>query len=99
MTDMRIFGMNVNISRGTSGWKGARGLLDGTLVTVPWWQALIIEGYGFTTQFGAANLEDTDPGTFGAGGVDLTEIDLLQTLPATGSVGILPIYWQPVLQA
>ena len=93
-----VFGKNQGIAR-NSGHMAWRGLTDGAGVVVPWFQALILEGYGFTTQFGAADLEDTDPGTFGAGGVDLTEFDMLQTLPANGSVGIIPIYFKPILEA
>ena len=48
---MNIFGKNRNVSRG-SGWMAARGLSDGAQAVVPWVQALIIEGYGFTTGFG-----------------------------------------------
>lgn len=101
MTDLRVFGKNRNVSREGSGggWVAARGLSDGTMAVVPWVQALIMEGYGFTTQFGAADKDDTDPGTFGAGGVDLTEFDFLQTLPSNGSVGIIPIFWKPVFEA
>lgn len=95
---VEVFAKQQGVSRGT-GHTSWRGLADGTGVVVPWVQALILEGYGFSTQFGAADLEDTDVGTFGAGGVDLTEFDFLQTLPSNGSVGIIPIYWKPVFEA
>jgi hypothetical protein len=77
-------------------WRMLRG---GEGVVVPWVQALILEGLGFSAQFGAANLEDTDPGTFGAGGIDLTEIDMLVTLPSSGALGLIPIYFKPVFEA
>ena len=99
MTDMRVFAQNQNVSRGPTGWKAARGLLDGTLATVPWVQALIMEGYGLSANYGNAANSATTVGTFGAGGIDLDEFDLLQTLPAAGSVGVIPILFQPVLEA
>lgn len=99
MSELHVYGKNQNIDRGTAGWKGARGLLDGSVVMANWVQALIMEGYGFGVGFGAADKEDTDPGTFGAGGVDLTEFDMLVTLPSNGSVGIIPIFWKPVFEA
>src|SRR3990167_5260471 len=100
MSDLRVFAKQRGLGRAGEGtWIGMRGMLDGTPVVAPWVQALIFEGYGFTTQFGAGDKDDSDPGTFGAGGVDLTEADFLQTLPANGSVGIIPIYWKPVFEA
>lgn len=100
MSDLRVYGRTQSVSRvSPPGWVGARGLTDGAVVVAPWVQALILEGYGFTTGFGAADKEDTDPGTFGAGGIDLTEVDFLQTLPSSGTVGIIPIYWKPVFEA
>jgi len=99
MTDMRVFAQNQNVSRGPTGGKAARGLLDGTLATVPWVQALIMEGYGLSANYGNAANSATTVGTFGAGGIDLDEFDLLQTLPAAGSVGVIPILFQPVLEA
>ena len=96
---MNVFGKNQAIDRGTAGWTAARALLDGSVVTVPWWQALVIEGYGFAVNYGSAANSATTVGTFGAGGIDLDEFDLLHTLPSNGSVGVIPIYYQPVLEA
>ena len=98
MSELKVYAKQQGVARG-SGWVGARGLADGTGVTVPWVQALIMEGYGFSTQFGAADKDDTDPGTFGDGGANFTEFDFLQTLPSGGTVGIIPIFWKPVLEA
>lgn len=99
MSDIRVDVQQRSVSRPVSGLRAVRGTQDGSISVAPWVQMLILEGLGFTAQFGAAAEEDTDPGTFGAGGVDLTEADMLQTLPSDGSVGIIPIYWKPVFEA
>lgn len=100
MSDLRGFAKQTNVSReGTGGgWLPARAMLDGSMVTASWIQALIMEGYGFSANYGSAANSATTVGTFGAGGIDLDEFDLLQTLPANGSVGIIPLYYQPVLE-
>src|SRR3990167_3649784 len=72
---------------------------DGAGVVVPWLFALSLEGLVFTTGFGAANLDDTDPGTFGPGAIAFDEHDLLITLPATAGLQVIPVYWKPVFEA
>ena len=99
MSDLRVFAKQQNVGRDASGWVAQRAFQDGAAVVVPWIQSLVMEGYAFSTQFGAADKDDSDVGTFGAGGVDLTEFDFLQTLPAAGTVGIIPIFWKPVFEA
>ena len=47
----------------------------------------------------AADKEDTDPGSFSSAAADFDEFDFLQTLPAGGTVGIIPIYFKPVFEA
>ena len=65
---------------------------DGAAVEVPWLQALCLEGRMFGVQFGDATTDPVGAATFGAGVVDLTEFDYLQTIPAT--VAVLPIYFE-----
>ena len=74
-------------------------LPDGASASVPWLQALSFEGLIFSCGFGAANLEDTDVGTFGAGGIDFTEHDLLVTMPANTNLIVIPIYFKPIFEA
>ena len=64
---------------------------DGGLVAIPWTQALCLEGRVYGVQVGDANMDPVGEATFGAGAIDLTEFDYLQTVPAT--VAILPIYY------
>ena len=99
MSDLRVFAKQKSVSRDASGWVAQRAFQDGAAVVVPWVMALVMEGYVFSAQFGAADKDDTDPGTFGAGGVDLTEFDFLQTLPSGGTVGVIPVFWKPVFEA
>lgn len=66
---------------------------------MPWVQACILDGLGYGFEFGSAQNSVTTVGTFGAGGADLDEFDMLVTLPSNGLTAILPIYWKPVLEA
>ena len=72
---------------------------DGAAVQIPWLFALSLEGLVFSTQFGAADQDDSDPGTFGPGAVVFTEIDMLVTTPSSGSLQVIPIYWQAIFDA
>ncbi len=99
MAEARIYAAQESVGRTSDGeYIGLRGTRDGALIALPWIQACIWEGLGFSVGYGAAANEDTDPGTFGAGGADLDEFDMLQTLPANGSVGIIPILFKPVFE-
>jgi len=62
---------------------------DGAVVEIPWIQALGLEGKLFGAGPGATAL-GVAVGPFGAGALDMTEIDYLQTIPAT--VAVLPVY-------
>jgi hypothetical protein len=84
---------NNYVNSRTAGWRAARGTRDGSNIQMPWYQAMIVDGYGFGIGFGAALNDDTDVGTFGAGGIDFTEHDLLQTLPAAGNTAVIPIFF------
>jgi len=64
----------------------------GEVIAIPWTQALIMEGKVFGVQFGDATTDPVGAGTFGAGVVDLTEFDFLQTIPAT--VVVMPLYYE-----
>ena len=72
---------------------------DGALVQIPWLFALSLEGLVFSTEFGAADQEDSDPGTFGPGAVVFTEIDMLVTTPSSGALQVIPIYWHAIFDA
>ncbi|KKK98684.1 hypothetical protein LCGC14_2640250, partial [marine sediment metagenome] len=99
MSDNRVFADN-SPNRGASGsWVGMRAGLDGAPVVQPWVQALVIEGLGFSINYGAALNDATTVGTFGDGGADLDEFDLLQTLPSAGTTAVIPIYFKPVYEA
>lgn len=97
MSDNRVFA-ETSPSRG-AGWVAMRAMLDGAPVVQPWIQALVIEGLGFSINYGAALNGATAPGTFGAGGADLDEFDLLQTLPAAGTTVVIPLLFKPVYEA
>ncbi len=72
--------------------KNLRLIRDGSLSVIPWTQALVLEGRVFGVSFGAANMSTT-VGTFGAeAAIDLDEIDMLQTIPAT--VAVMPLYFK-----
>lgn len=97
MSDLYGFVQQDNVSRASDGTKvGVRVTRDGSLMAVPWVQALCLEGRCFGVGFGDAGLSATTVGTFGGGGVDLQEYDLLQTIPASSVV--LPVYFQVVLE-
>lgn len=72
---------------------------DGAQIQIPWLMALSLEGLVFSTGFGAANLEDKDPGTFGPGAIAFDETDILVTLPTTAGLQVIPVYWKPVFEA
>ncbi len=60
MAEFYIFGKTAP-DVGT-GWRGAKGLVDGTLVDVPWQQAYINAGYGFRATIGAFSTPITGGG-------------------------------------
>jgi len=64
----------------------------GELISIPWMQALALEGRMFGVAFGAANNTIVTVGTFAPGAVALDEFDLLQTVPAT--VAVMPAYYK-----
>jgi len=66
-----------------------RMLRDGSVATIPWTQALTLEGRVYGAAPGATAL-GVAAGSFGAGAIDTDEFDYLQTIPAT--VAVLPIY-------
>jgi len=74
-----------------------RSTRDGALATVPWIQALCLEGRVHGVQFGDATTDPVGAGEFGAGVIDLDEFDFLQTIPAT--VAVLPLFYQVALLA
>jgi len=76
--------------------KGIRSTRDGSLVAVPWVQALCLEGRVFGAAGGSASLTFTGPGTFGDGAPDMDEFDYLHTIPTT--VAVIPIYYDVVLE-
>jgi len=91
----RIYGLadQTSPTRTTDGnFIKSRATRDGALATVPWIQALCLEGRVYGVQFGDANLDPVGAATFGAGAIDLTEFDYLQTIPAT--VAVLPLFYQ-----
>lgn len=69
-----------------------RATRDGAGYTIPWLQALSLEGRLFGVQFGSANKDIVTVGTFGAGATDLDEFDMLCQVPAT--VGVIPVYFK-----
>jgi hypothetical protein len=72
--------------------KPPRAMRDGSLATIPWVQALCLEGRVYGIQVGDATTDPVGAATFGAGVIDLTEFDYLQTIPAT--VAVLPVFYQ-----
>ena len=99
MSNARGFVQQEGVARTTDGnLIGIRITRDGSTIAVPWVQAIIMEGLGYSAGYGSAANSATTVGTFGAGGVDLDEFDLLQTLPTNASVGVIPIYFKPVLE-
>jgi hypothetical protein len=91
------FQKNVSRVGDGTGFMPIRGLRDGTVVVVPWYQALVLEGRVYSCAFGATDQGATDPGTFGAGGVDLTEFDFLMGIPA--SKAVIPLYFHAIFEA
>ena len=62
MSDMRLKGTNDLSVTNEGNWISANALLDGTLVDVPWQQALINKGYGFHVSIGAFSTPITGGG-------------------------------------
>ena len=49
MSDLYVKAQQQNVSRATDGqWTALRGLRDGSVITVPWFQALVLEGRVFS---------------------------------------------------
>lgn len=97
MSDIHGFVQQDSVARKSDGTvTGIRVTRDGSLIQVPWLQALCLEGRMFGVGYGATNLSASTVGTFGAGGIDLGEFDLLQQIPAT--VAVLPVYFKVVLE-
>ena len=93
MADLRTFAQQQSVNRTDDGhWLALRSLRDGTPITAPWTMALAMEGRVFGVQFGDATQDPVGAATFGAGVVDLTELDFLQTIPAT--VAVIPLYYE-----
>jgi len=76
--------------------RSIRIIRDGAVVEIPWVQALALEGRLYGVGPGATAL-GVAVGPFGAGAIDLTEIDYLQTIPVT--VAVLPVYIRVCLVA
>jgi len=76
--------------------RSIRLIRDGAVVEIPWTQALALEGRLYGVGSGATAL-GVAVGPFGAGALDMTEIDYLQTIPVT--VAVLPIYIRVCLVA
>lgn len=54
MSDLRVVAQQQNVTRTSDGnWIAARGLRDGALVYVPWYQALVFEGRAFGIHAGS----------------------------------------------
>lgn len=86
-----------NVNRASDGTAGAiRVTRDGSLLAVPWLQALCLEGRVFGASFGSASLTYTTPGTFGAAAPDMDEFDYLHTIPTT--VAVIPVYYAVVYE-
>lgn len=92
MGELHAFVQQQSVSRASDGTlRGIRLTRDGSLVGIPWLQALCLEGRVFGAQCGDASADPVGAGTFGAGVVDLDEFDWLQTIPANTTV--LPVYF------
>lgn len=74
-----------------------RATRDGSIFTASWYQSLVLEGSVFTCSSGATDQGYTDPGTFGAGGIDGTEFDWLMGIPAT--VVVIPLRIKAIPEA
>ncbi len=99
MSDLRGRAYQETVPRRSDGGMiDLRTTRDGSVIVLPWVQACVMEGLGFSVGYGSAANIATTVGTFGAGGVDLTEHDLLQTLPANGSTAVIPIFFKPVFE-
>lgn len=69
-----------------------RSTRDGSVIQVPWVQALCLEGRVYGISYGAANLTLTIA-TFGTNAsLALDETDLLQTIPET--VAVIPVFFK-----
>ena len=89
MTTLASYIAQNDATRGAEdGLKNLRLIRDGSQVTIPWVQALVMEGRVFGCGVGATAL-GVAAGTFGAGAIDTDELDYLQTIPAT--VAVIPL--------
>lgn len=86
MSDFRIFAEQFNVGRSVDGWRAARGLRDGSLVTVPWYQALVFEGRVFGMHAGSV----TTP-IAGHAAIDADQPEAAVYIAATGTA-LLPLY-------
>ena len=79
MTDLRIVREVSSVTRGTGddSWAALRGTRDGAPFMASWVQGLCMEGRVFCANAGTVTTELT----FGAGGIDTTEIDFGMTVP------------------
>ncbi len=91
MADQSGFVQQQSVSRHSDGTsRGIRITRDGSVIQLPWLQALCLEGRMFGAQCGDASTDPVGAGTFGAGAVDLGEFDYLQVIPVNTTV--LPVY-------
>mgnify|MGYP001606547473 FL=1 len=86
MSDFRIFAEQFNVGRSVDGWRAARGLRDGSLVTVPWYQALVFEGRCFGMHGGSV----TTP-MAGHAAIDADQPEGSIYIATTG-VSLIPLY-------
>lgn len=93
MANLYGFVQQQSVSRASDGTSiGLRATRDGSLVQIPWIQALCLEGRVYGTYHSAADLDATSIGTFGAGAIDADEFDWHLSIPNT--VAVMPIYVQ-----
>lgn len=82
MSDMRVYGKQFNVAAGADGtWVGLRGLRDGSVVEVPWVQALVLEGRVFGVQAGGV----TTP-IAGHAAIDADQPEIAVRVPSGASV-------------
>ncbi|KKN82257.1 hypothetical protein LCGC14_0310700 [marine sediment metagenome] len=91
MADQVGFVQQQSVSRHSDGTsRGIRITRDGSVIQVPWLQALCLEGRMFGAQCGDATTDPVGAGTFGAGSVSLVEFDYFHVIPVNTT--ILPVY-------
>lgn len=88
MSDVRVVREVSNVSRGTDDGElmALRGTRDGAVFTADWYLAAALEGRAFGVNHGTG----TEPITTSAGGLDLSEPDLLIQVPE--GTTIIPVY-------